>query len=152
MADTSATFAEIDNKGLALRLHDNGDGTYSFQEHNATATLYASAARTAAPTLVDQTNEGAKGVHVVIDVTAVTADPSVVFTIEGKDPASGKYYTILASAAIVGTGTTVLRVFPGATAAANLTANDVIPKTWRVKCVHADTDSITYSVGASLVA
>ncbi len=33
-----------------------------------------------------------------------------------------------------------------------LVANDILPSTWRVNLVHADTDSITYSVAAQLVA
>jgi hypothetical protein len=114
-------------------------------------TILASAARTATPTKVDQTNYAARGVIVVIDVTAITATPSVTFTIQGKDPLSGKYFTILASAAITGVGTTVLRVAPGLTAAANLVANDVLPQTWAVDAVHGDSDSITYSVGALYV-
>jgi hypothetical protein len=87
----------------------------------------------------------------VIDCTSITSTPSVVFTIEGKDPASGKYHTILVSAAIVATGTTVLRVHPDLTAAANTVAKDMVPAVWRIKAVAADTDSITYSVGVSLI-
>lgn len=92
-----------------------------------------------------------QGLVVVIDCTAIDASPSVVFTIEGKDPTSGKYYSILASAAIVGTGTTVLRVHPELTAAANTVAKDMVPAVWRITATHADSDSITYSVGASMV-
>lgn len=119
---------------------------------NYSSTLLASAARTATVNTSDQTNFGGRGVHVTINVTAASATPSVVFTIQGKDDLSGVYYTILASAAITGTGTTVLRVYPGLTAAANVTVNDVLPRTWRVNCVHADADSITYSLGASVIA
>lgn len=114
-------------------------------------TLLASAARTATNSTADQSNAGFRGLHVVINVTAVTATPSVVFTIQGKDEASGAYYTILASAAITGTGTTVLRVYPGLTAAANTVANDALPGAWRVLATHGDADSITYTVGASLI-
>jgi len=112
-----------------------------------------SAARTATPTKVNYLNHSARGVIVVIDVTAVTASPSVVFTIQGVDstPATPKYWTILASAAITGTGTTVLRVYPGLTAGANLVASDVLPHEWTIDCVHADADSITYSVKAILL-
>lgn len=118
---------------------------------NTDATILASAARTATSNTADLTNTGARGLHLVIDVTAVALTPSVVFTIQGKDAISGKYYTLLASAAITATGTTVLRVYPGLTAAANTVANDVLPRTWRLLFTHADTDSITYSVGASLI-
>jgi hypothetical protein len=113
--------------------------------------LLASAARTATVASSDVGNRGHRGVHVVIDVTAATADPSVVFTLQGYSPAGNDYYTILASAAITGTGTTVLRVYPGLTAANNTIANDVMPAVWRVNAVHADADSITYSVAASLI-
>jgi hypothetical protein len=113
-------------------------------------TLFGSAARTATENGADQINNNYTSAHITIDATAVTATPSVVFTVQGKDPVSGKYYTILASAAITGTGTTVLRVFPAATPAANLAANDFIPHVWRVIATHGDADSITYTVGASL--
>lgn len=119
---------------------------------NNSVTLLASAARTATVATADQRNPHHRGVVVVIDVTASSATPSVVATIQGKDEVSGKYYTILASAAITGTGTTVLRVYPGLTAASNTVANDVLPSTWRVNFVHADADSITYSAAAQLIA
>lgn len=114
-------------------------------------TLLASVARTASVNTDDQFNVGHRGCHLVIDATASAATPSVVFTIQGKDPASGKYYTILASAAVTGVSTTVLRVFDGATPAANLAANDVLPAVWRVSAVAGDADSLTYSIGVSLV-
>lgn len=113
--------------------------------------IFASQARTATHNSKDLRNDRWESAIVVIDVTAISASPSVVFTIEGKDPASGKYYTILASAAIVGTGTTVLRVSPQLTAAANTIAKDMMPAVWRITATHADADSITYTVGASLV-
>lgn len=83
----------------------------------------------------------------IIDVTAATATPSVVFTIAGVDPASDKAFTILESNAITGTGTTVLRVDDNVTASPNETASDMLPEAIKVTATHADTDSITYSVG-----
>lgn len=82
-----------------------------------------------------------------IDVTAVTATPSVVFTIAGIAPTdAGTSYTILTSAAITGTGLTVLRVSQHLTAAANTIAKDMLPSAVKVTATHADTDSITYEV------
>lgn len=118
---------------------------------NVDATILASAARTASVDSADQTNYNGKGLHLVIDVTAITATPSITVTIQGKDPLSGKYYTILAAAAITGVSTVILKVYPALTAAANLTASDILPRTWRVSVVNADADSITYSIGASLI-
>lgn len=111
--------------------------------------VLASAARTATPTKVLQSNPGARGLHLVIDVTAVGVTPSVVFTIQGYSALGDDYYTILASAAITATGQTVLRVYPGLTAAANTVANDVLPASWAVDAVHGNATTITYSVAAS---
>lgn len=115
---------------------------------NSNVTVFASAARTASVNSADQSNPAGRGLTLVIDVTAITATPSVTFTIKGLDPASGKYYLILASAAIVAVGTTVLRVYPGLVEVANVKANLPMPLVWRLEAVHADADSITYSVGA----
>lgn len=116
------------------------------------ATVLASAARTATPTAdTFQIGGATSGLIVVIDVTAATASPSVVFTIKGVDPVSTKTWDILASAAITGTGTTVLRVSPHLTAAANTIAKDMVPGYFTVSAVHADADSITYSVAAQAV-
>lgn len=111
--------------------------------------IFASAARTADPALVDQINHNASGVVITIDVTAIVTAPSVVFTIQYKDTLSGKYVDLLVSAARTAVGTTVLRIRPGLTAVANLTVNDVLPRLWRVKAVHANGNSITYSVSAN---
>lgn len=77
--------------------------------------------------------------------------PSVVFKVQGKDPATGTYYDILTSAAVVAIGTTVLKIYPGITVAANVSVSDVLPQVWRVKATHGDTDGLTYSVSANLV-
>lgn len=119
--------------------------------HNENITVLVSASRTATTNSSDFENIEGRGLHLAIDVTAVTATPSVTFTIQGKDSVSGEYYTILASSAITGTGTTVLRVYPGLTASANAVANDTLPRLWRVSATHADADAITYSVGASVI-
>jgi len=115
-------------------------------------TVLASAARTASVDSADFYNaDGYRGLHLIIDATASAATPSVVFTIQGYSGLGNDYYTILASAAITGTGTTILRVFPGATAANNLVANDTLPPVWRVSVAAGDADSLTYSVNAALL-
>jgi hypothetical protein len=107
--------------------------------------VFASAARTATSSATFNTH--CIGGVFIINVTAASATPSVVFTIAGTDPASLAEWTILASAAITGTGTTVLRVHPSLTAAANTVAKDVLPQAIKVTATHADADSITYSLG-----
>lgn len=116
--------------------------------------VYASAARTATPTAVTVPAGRYNWLHLVIDVTAVTSTPSVVCTIDALDTISGKYYNLLTSAALTESGapyTRVLKVGPGLPVTANLSANDVLPSTIRVTMTHADSDSITYSVGATLM-
>lgn len=113
--------------------------------------VYLEAARTASGNSGDLPNLNARGVEVVIDVTAVPTVETVTFTIEGKDPTSGKYYTLLASAALSAAGTVVLRVYPGAATTANLSANLPVPRAWRVKVVHSASGSFTYTVGANLL-
>ena len=116
--------------------------------------VYASAARTATPTAATVQVGRYKALHLVIDVTAVTATPSVVCTIDAQDPVSGKWYNLLTSAALTEAGapyTRVLKIGRGLTAAANLTANDVLPSVLRVTMTHGDADSITYSVAATLI-
>lgn len=114
--------------------------------------LLASAQRTATPTDVTQNNPQYRGVHVAVDVTDVgAASPSITPKIQGFDAASSTWYDLLVGAAITATGTTVLKVYPGITASANVSASDVLPARWRVRVEHADADAITYSVGANLL-
>jgi hypothetical protein len=118
-------------------------------------TVYPSAARTATPTAVTVPVGRYSALHLVIDVTAATATPSVVCTIDALDPVSGKYYNLLTSAALTESGVPyvrVLKIGKGLPVTANLSANDVLPSTVRVTMTHADSDSITYSVAATLVA
>ena len=118
---------------------------------NREITIFESAARTTSQTGPDMRNRFARGVVLTIDATASAATPSVVFTIQGKSTLGSDYYTILASAAITGASTTILRVYPGMTAAANTVANDVLPLYWRVITTAGDADSLTYSVNANLI-
>lgn len=101
-------------------------------------------ARTADEKFTFQT--GSIGGIFVIEVTAVTATPSVVFTIRGQATEAGETWDILASSAITATGTTVLKVHPSLTASANAVAKDILPGAIEIDANHADTDSITYKI------
>lgn len=114
-------------------------------------TVYASAARTATPTAVTVATGRYNYLTVVVDVTASAATPSVVLTIDGYDTVSGKYKTLLTSAAFTGsTETRRFTISPSTVAVANLAANDILSDTIRITMTHGDADSITYSVGAHL--
>ena len=117
--------------------------------NEATLTMSALAAGSTvqSSTLV---NQAWRGVVVVIDITALGASATLTVTVEGYDPKANKYYTILASAALAATGTTILRVYPGLTASANAVANDILPTQWRVKAVTA-VQTVTGTVSAHAI-
>lgn len=104
----------------------------------------------------DQTNETGRGLQVVVRNTAGTGtSPTVTVTIQGKDPASGEYYTLLASTAIAaGTpATTTLTVYPGIAVAANASANTILPTAWRVITAigGTDTPTVTATISAHVI-
>lgn len=98
----------------------------------------------------DQENYSCRSAVVVINITALSGGGTCTITLQGKDELSGQYYTILASAALNGTGTTVLRVDPSLTASANTIAADIVPRKWRVISTHSSA-TVTATVGVSLV-
>ena len=118
-----------------------------------TAALVTLAAAAVGANSADQSNTVFRGLKIVADITAITGTaPTLVVTLQGKDAVSGKYYTILASAAIVAISTVVLTVYPGLLAAANVTANDILPKGWRIiTVVGGTTPAVTATVSASLI-
>jgi len=117
--------------------------------------ILASAARTATPTIATITadtlavsTKAMADLQVIIDVTALSLTPSVQPALQAQDPVSTKWYDLVASiAAITATGTTVLSFGENSPVVANLSNQGFIPDTIRLTLTHADTDSITYSVG-----
>lgn len=96
-------------------------------------------------------NNGERGVVVFISMTAVGTG-SVTVTIQGKDRASGLYYTILAGAAVTTNTVNRYTVFPGAVVAANVSANDCLPEIWRITATANNANPTTYTVGWSTLA
>lgn len=138
------------NTPIATRVMQSNGTSMEVATGNRSLTLLSSASRTTSVNSNDVTNYNNSGAHVVVNVTA-TGGGDITVSIQGKDELSGAYYTLLSSASITTTGTTVLRVFPGADAVANQTANDIVPRVWRVSVTANNASPITYSVGASLV-
>lgn len=131
----------------------NDNGSQIHEEANKYITVFASAERDADENGADLTNKSHRGVAVVVDITAESGTHALVVKIQGKCELSGKYYDILASASLTDTGTTVLRVYPGIAASANVAASDLLPRTWRVALDHTKTASstMTLSVSACLI-
>lgn len=113
--------------------------------------VLASAARTTAQTSNDlKLPKSASGVRVVFDVTAGTG-LGLTLTIKGKDPASGKYYTLLAGASVTGVSTNVYQVGVGYPVTTNVSANAGIPQILQITVAVADATSATYSVGLETI-
>lgn len=157
LADGNVTVAYVPTNTAAGAPGAVGVGVGTFNgtaweraRSNSSIEILPTLARTTAQA-VEFTNYSGKAVHVVLDVTAIAATPVLTLTIEGKDEVSGKFYTLLAGAAVSTVSTNVYRVGPGLTAAANLVANDFVPRAGRIRVAVADADSATYSVGIATV-
>lgn len=117
---------------------------------NIPVSLMPSATRSTTPiTTADLTNDAFTRIHVIINVSTYTSG-NYTPKIQGKDPVSGQYYDILVGPAISATGVTVLKVGPGLVPLLNGTAQDVLPRTWRLRFDGVSTPSMVFSVGAFL--
>jgi hypothetical protein len=117
---------------------------------NADGVFLASGARTTTQTMADQTNLNKKGIRVVVVTTAIGTG-SITCAIQAKDPASGNWVTMLTGAAITTNTTNTYLVYPGAANTANVSANDRLPRTWRLLVTANNANSATYSVGYMLL-
>lgn len=129
----------------------DGVDAWNRETGNTAVAALASAARTASVNSTDLTNINCRGAHFAVDVSSITDTPSIVVTIQGKDELSGIYYDLLSSNAITAVGTTILKIYPGINSIPNGATPDILPRTYRASVANADADSITYSVGVSLV-
>lgn len=117
---------------------------------NDTQTLLASAARTTTQTSADIQNPfGAAFLTVILDATVIGTG-SVTVTINGKDPASGKYYLLLTGAAVVTNSTNIYHVGPALPVTTNVSANAHIPAVFQVVVTANNANSATYSVGYNI--
>ena len=108
-------------------------------------TLINASAVSATQTSADQLNVNARGVKITLNVTTIGTG-SLVTTIQVKDPVSGVYTTVLTSAAVTTNTSATYTVYPGITATANVSASDILTRTWRVSVAGANVS--TFTVGA----
>lgn len=119
--------------------------SYDKFRNNHSVVAIASAARTAAINSADLVNHNAGAILVTIDITAVAVATTLTVAIKYKN-LTGKYVTLLISAALAGVGVYSLQVGRGLPDTTNLSANKVIPRNWRVEVTPSDANSVTYSV------
>jgi len=87
----------------------------------------------------------ADGNNLLVVVNIESGAGTVTVTIKGVT-SSGYKYTLLASTALTGVGVTALEIGRGATPAANLAANRIVPPTVEITTVV--TGTISYGVDA----
>jgi hypothetical protein len=118
--------------------------------------VLASAARTATLQSGDQSNPVGQGLILFLNVSAVTATPSITPYLQIKDMISDNYATVwTAATAVTATGQyTYLFALGGSGSVGSFTeaVNLRLGRTWRLGVTHADTDSITYSVSGVMLA
>lgn len=129
--------------------YDLNGTNWDRRRNNNDVTLLTSASRTTTQTSADITTYNLSGINVIVDITAIGTG-SITLSVDGKDPASGKYYNLLTGIALVGNGTTVYKIGLGETAVANATANDSLPRTIRIVVTANNANAVTYSVGYTL--
>jgi len=136
------------------------ESTWDRWRNNTEKTVLPSAARTASGNSADQTNYNARGVIVFVNVTAVSgsfaAGEGLRVEIQGKDPTSGTYFTLVtATPARTTPGVETILVYPGATDVDGQikVQNDIpLPRTWRISYTITGTNpSFTFSVGAMYI-
>lgn len=135
---------------LTRAVDANGSG---LSENTNTGALVTLAASAASGNSGDLTNLDARGLHLGINITALTGTtPTLTVIIEGKDTASGQYYTLLTSTALAAVAFTLLSVYPGITASANIAASQVLPRTYRIRyTIAGTTPAVTATIGASVI-
>ena len=150
LAGNADTDGISNNRPLAVNAVTYNGATDDRARGNLDVTLLASAARTTTQTSADITNYNGRGIKVWLDMTVVGTG-SVTLTINGKDPASGKYILLLSGVAVVTNITSVYTIYPGAPATNNVSANDILPRTFQIVVTANNANSATYSVGYSLI-
>lgn len=122
---------------------------YFRQAHTAVSHTAAAVGANSA----DYSDARAIGLIVGINITAITGTtPTLTVTVQGKDPHSGTYYTVLASAALTAAGYTELVIYPGSTVAANVSVARPIPINWRISTtIGGTTPAVTATVSAQTI-
>lgn len=113
-------------------------------------TILASAARTASTTVISVTEEGTKGVHLNLNITATSTSPTLDVKLQRLDWLSGNWIDLPGgNFAQQSTITSVdLIVYPGIAETANVSVSDVTTEEIRTVATlgGTSTPSVTYSV------
>lgn len=100
-----------------------------------------------------QVNATYRGVKCTFNQSAHTGTPSTTFAIQFQDVSSAAFVTYITSGAITADATpTVLTVYPGITATANVSLSDILARNWRVTTtVGGTTPAVTATIDCDLI-
>lgn len=131
--------------------------TWDRARGNFNSAIEASSAKTATGNGATQTNFNAAGIMLWGNVTAVSGTTPTLTVRVQWSPDGGTNWVDLdttnaQTASITGTGTFVLRIYPGMATAANASLNSVLPRTWRLAwTIGGTTPSFTFTVQGAYV-
>ena len=119
---------------------------------NTQGTLLTSAVRTTSTNSPAQTNYNARGVVIVLDVTAASGTGGLTVQIKAPDPVTttGSNQLHNNPTAVTATGQTLYALYPGASTTGGVVANAfsmVLPRSWFLTVNHGDGSGYTYDVG-----
>lgn len=148
---TAADFSDLNRFYTAGFVWTGSGTTFAADLKAIDVTLLASGARSTTQTSADIVNYwGCSGLTVVLNMTDVSAGPSVTVSIDGKDVVSGAYYNLLTGSAITTVSTNPYYIGQGITVTANVSAAILLPKTFRIVVTANNANLGTYSVGYCL--
>ncbi len=114
--------------------------------------VLASAIRTTLQTSADIPVPYAREIDVILDVTVDAGSAaSLTLSINGKDAVSGKYYLLLAGAAVSTVSTNIYKVGIGLPVTTNVSNNCGIPSVIQIAIAVGGASPATYSVGLNMI-
>jgi len=133
---------------LSVQYGYNGS-SFDRWRNNAPITIFSATARTASENSADLINFNARGFYGHVDVTAVSGtNPTMNLALQGKeDEVTDNYLQIRAFTEIT-TTTTIDFLFyptPATSGQYTQTANNVIPRIWRIAFTIGGTDTPTFT-------
>jgi len=157
----AAIFSEVPDNGLSLEnvglqtlsleMISNGS-TMDIKHGNELIEPLESAARTETTASADLINYNARGVMVLLRISAVPGTDTVQLRIQGK--LQGEYFDMAADSATSATGLRTTQLYPGAADTdgqlVNISALGLC-RDWRILVKHVGNGSFTYSVTASYI-
>lgn len=137
------------------------ESTYDRARGNTSVVLLASAARTAGAQSAVQTNYNARGILVLLDISAASGTGGLTMSVIMPNPASGYGWTLAqTNGALTSVQRYGIMLYPSAaapgaslvTGISNLAyASMILPRSWIIGVAVGDASSYTYSVSAFLI-